>query len=488
MKGRRLLVLSAALLVAAGRSAAQTPGVLDLEPITFTAPDGATVQGEAGTFTVPENRQRSDSRVITLALLRLPATTADPGPPIFYLAGGPGGSGIDRIRGGLLPVAQQLRTFGDVIALDQRGAGASRPSLACPRRDRLRIPPHAPFDRDDVLAQLEEKSAHCAQVLRQRGIDLDGYDTAESADDLDDLRRALGAEQVVLWGTSYGTHLAMATIRRHEAHVSKAILHGPEGPDHTLKLPLNGDRTLKALAARIRSDPVVGSALPDAVGTLRSLIAALDSEPRTVDLGAGTGPPRRVTVGGQDLAFVFALEIGDDDFFQLAPRLLVSIERGDDALLGLVGAALREPIPLDGMSFAMDCASGVSRKRARKIARQERASILGPLLNTFFPEVCSAWGVAELGDDFRSRLRSGVRTLFISGTLDGRTPARNVRDLRRGLRNSEWLVLEGASHDRVTAPDSRVTDVILDFLADRPLTTHRISYLPIDFEPVDGSR
>ena len=47
------------------------------------------------------------------------------------------------------------------------------------------------------------------------GVSPSGYTTVQSADDLEDLRRALGARKIDLWGISYGTHLAMAAMRRH---------------------------------------------------------------------------------------------------------------------------------------------------------------------------------------------------------------------------------------------------------------------------------
>ena len=49
-------------------------------------------------------------------------------------------------------------------------------------------------------------------MWRSKGVDLAAYNTNESADDLEDLRKALGASKISLWATSYGTHLALATL------------------------------------------------------------------------------------------------------------------------------------------------------------------------------------------------------------------------------------------------------------------------------------
>ena len=87
------------------------------------------MDAEWGTLTVPENRRRSDSNPVELSFVRFPATTPDPGHAVLFLAGGPGESGIQSARGGHFSIFMALREVSDVIALDQRGTGASRRSL-----------------------------------------------------------------------------------------------------------------------------------------------------------------------------------------------------------------------------------------------------------------------------------------------------------------------------------------------------------------------
>jgi hypothetical protein len=56
-----------------------------------------------------------------------------------------------------------------------------------------------------MLARFWEKSRACANSWRERGVDLPAYNVVESAQDLDALRRVLGAKTMRLWGSSYGT-------------------------------------------------------------------------------------------------------------------------------------------------------------------------------------------------------------------------------------------------------------------------------------------
>lgn len=85
-----------------------------------------------GYLTVPENRNRSDSRNIRLAVATRKATALNPKPdPILFLTGGPGGSGLGEGPG----IAKAWHPDRDVIFLDQRGALKSDPFLSCPEID-----------------------------------------------------------------------------------------------------------------------------------------------------------------------------------------------------------------------------------------------------------------------------------------------------------------------------------------------------------------
>jgi pimeloyl-ACP methyl ester carboxylesterase len=158
---------------------------------------------ERGSLQVPAVRARPAAGRITLSLLRFQSTAARPGAPIVYLAGGPGGSGIDEMRQAPAQWIDSLRALGDLIALDQRGSGASEPrNLRCDGGPAL--PLDQPGERDLYARAFRERVRRCASLMQERGVALDALTTAENADDLETLRRALGSEQIRLLGGSYG--------------------------------------------------------------------------------------------------------------------------------------------------------------------------------------------------------------------------------------------------------------------------------------------
>src|SRR4029079_1927897 len=205
-----------------------------------------------------------------LAFVRFKSTAKNPGPPIVYLAGGQGGSGIFTAKGSRFPLFRALGKVAGVTAYDQPGAGYSNPNLGC--FDQLSLPLDVSPTREAAIKELNDNSRSCAQSWRDiQRVDLTGYNTNESAEDLEDLRKALGVNQISLWSISYGTHLAFATMRRHPQSIHRAILAGTEGQDHSDKLPSNIQKHLEDLAALIKADPRIGKEIPDFLGLMKSV-------------------------------------------------------------------------------------------------------------------------------------------------------------------------------------------------------------------------
>src|SRR5215469_690528 len=202
---------------------------------------------QLGRLLVPENRKNPASQLIELAFIRIKSRAPHPGPPLLILLGGRGVTERKRAHfGSFAPWFEELLSISDVILLDQRGTGLSNPRLDCLQR--WNLPLDQPGDRDTFLRVARERGSAAAAFWRDYGVDLSGYTTEESADDIEALRLALGLEEISLYGASYGSHLALATLRRHGAHIARAIVALVEGPDHTIKLPSNIQRHLLALA------------------------------------------------------------------------------------------------------------------------------------------------------------------------------------------------------------------------------------------------
>ncbi len=450
----------------------------------FEAADGQTVDAELGRLGVPENRNSRHSREIELAFVRFKSTAKQPGPPVIYLAGGPGGSGIATARSSRFPLFMAMREAGDVIALDQRAIGLSKPNLDC--NECLDYPLDRPARRDEMLHLFRQKFGACARRLSEQGADLAAYNTCENADDVEALRQALGVEKISLWSTSYGTHLALAVIRRHERGVNRTVLAGVEGPDHTLKLPSGIRRHWQEIAHLCRSDPAVGPRVPDLMGLVETVGARLEQQPVTTKIiDPRTGQPVPVTVGRFDLQLYMATSTGRIDAIRAFPAAVHAMARGDYEALARFALEFRR-MPLgSAMSWVMDCASGASEERRARSRQEEAEFPIGGLSDFPFPHVCDSWGNPDLGPAFRVPVRSDVPILFMSGALDGRTPAGNVEEIQTGFPNSTHVVIEDTAHgDHLLLSSPETGAAMVKFLKGEPVSSGRIALPPLRFEPV----
>jgi len=482
MSSYRCVLLLIAILISTGTISAQPKaGTLKITPYTFENDKKEKVDAEFGTLLVPENRSNPQGNLLELAFVRFKSTAKNPGPPIVYLAGGPGGSGIFTAKGSRFPLFMALREVADVVAFDQRGTGFSKPNLGC--YDRLALPLDVAPTREAAIKELRENSRSCISYWRDiQRVDLTGYNTNENADDLDDLRKALGVNQISLWSISYGTHLAFATMRRHPQSIYRAILAGTEGPDHTYKLPGNIQKHLEDLAAVIKADPEIGKEIPDFLGLMKSVFDRLDAQPETVEI---TDPETKlkvkVIVNKFVMQYIVANNIGTTVTARF-PALFYRASKGDFTNPAQVWLSQSRSGIGSAMSYMMDCASGWTAARRERIAREAKGTLLEDIFNFPFPDVCEEWKAPDLGDAFRAPLRSDVPVLFISGTLDARTPVSNAEEYRTGFPNSTHIIIEGAVHsDPLFLSSLKIKEGMIEFLKGQAVTTTKITAAPMKF-------
>ena len=470
---------------------AQTPpaerkdGDLKFEP--FTIPfEGQNVAGELGRLAVRENRSSPKTNLIELAFVRLKSTAEKPGHPVVYLDGGPGSSAINIARvPDYMRVFMKLREVGDVILLDQRGIGRSKPNLT--RLSTESLPADVFSNTDSALRAFKERTAEAANYFRGQGVDIQAYNTIESAHDVDDLRKALGTQKLNLVGFSYGTHLGLACIRYHGANLNRVVLIGTEGPDHTNKLPATSDASLKRLAQLAASAPELEGKVPDLFGMLSEVLTRLEKQPVTVKVtDQRTKKPVDITIGKSGLQFLIMRDLGDTNDLPIFPAWFYTMHKGDYSILSRFAERRYNQFGagISLMTVVMDSSSGTTKERTAKIEEQAKTALLGHMVNFPFPGVGEVVGNPDLGDQFRSPIHTSVPTLFISGSLDNNTPPFQADEVRRTFRNSTHLVVENAGHESMLV-DTRVQQTIVEHLRGGDVSKTKIALPPLKFNKID---
>lgn len=448
-------------------------GIFNEETFVFETWSKQKIDAFRGSFMVPENRGVSGSRMIPIKYVRLATTGEKAGPPIVYLAGGPGGSGIDAINY-RYAMFMEMRKHGDVIALDQRGTGESNVVPECQSGQTV---PVTTLITDLKFAEYyRDALGECLASWRQQGVDLAGYNTIQNALDLDDLRRHLGAEKLILWGTSYGSHLALSALREMPAGIAKVVISSVEGLNQTIKLPARADEYFDRLQAAIDTQPKAKAAYPDIKELMRRVHAKLELEPMRVHMKSHDGPILVYLLQRKDMQLLAAGMIADPASAALMLDVYRAIDEGVEPALDRIPARLLpdslvaagKPITLQAMPIAMDIASGATADHLRMVSEQAKSAILGNYLDParLFEGMASD---LDLGDAFRKNPSSEVPVLVLGGTLDGRTPIESQREAITELKNATMITIENAGHNLFDEESPAIQDTIDRFMEGRAI-------------------
>jgi pimeloyl-ACP methyl ester carboxylesterase len=278
-------------------------------------------------------------------------------------------------------------------------------------------------------------------------MNIDGYTSNESADDLEALRRGLGVPRLNLWSISYGTHLALAAMRRHPYAFSRVAMCSVEGLDQTVKRPARLDLAMQRICAA-SGDP----ALAD---TIRRVHAAFDAEPREMSTPGPDGDPIRFVADSYPLRVLAGSIPKNPGGIPRLARLYAALDRGDYSPVAPTIHAAFLGLPLTvGMSDAMDIASGITDARLAQVDAEAPGSFLGRVTNMPMPQLRYAIPGIDLGDAYRRESTSSIPTLVFSGGLDIRTPREEQAEAVAGLSHRQMIAIPNGGHDLYEAhPD-----------------------------------
>ncbi|HWA35439.1 MAG TPA: alpha/beta hydrolase [Cyclobacteriaceae bacterium] len=454
--------------------------VLSVSPMQFKAA-GGEADAELCSFSVPEKRPNKHSRLISLSFVRFKCTGQNCGSPIVYLAGGPGGSGIAAAKGPRFELFMALREFGDVVALDQRGTGLSNHLEACEPPYRISI--EQPGSREELVGTVRKNLIHCMNFWKEKGIDVTGYNNLESAEDLEDLRKVLGAKKISLWGISYGTQLAFSFLKTHGASVDKLILASLEATGDNIKQPLYADHLLERIEKEVLRDPVTAAAFPDLRGSMRRVLERLEGNPIAVSTEDQKGNEFKVGISKFDVQAItsFFLLKNPTDIKNL-PAIYSQMEKGDFKKMARLVMGLRAYCSSGdfyGMGLLMDAMTGVSKDQLMVIGAQENKSILGMTTNLPFPDLSEGLGLPVLGGKYLTDVTSRVPGLFISGTMDGRTFPEDARRIASKFKNVTFVQVENGGHD-IFEQSPLIQELIVKYLKGEKIDGN-LRLKPIEF-------
>jgi pimeloyl-ACP methyl ester carboxylesterase len=428
---------------------------------------------------VPLDPADPSQGTITLGLQRHLAPVGESKDAVIALAGGPGQAALPFVSqfGGLLGPILSTR---DLIVFDQRGTGLSHP-LSCAAFEHLK------GDLSPTAVGI------CGgQIGGTRGF----YTTANTAADIEAIRRAAGYEKLVLYGTSYGTKVAERYSQDYPGRVEALVLdsvvppNGPEAFDKT---------TFAAVRRVLRGVCSAGACAhitPSPVGDLGRIVKRMGGGSVRGRIIDGKGAAHDTHVSSDDLLSI--LMEGDFDpilrsEFPAAVRAAVSgdnaalarlatrAEGGEEGEEGEEGLKEGFNVPLyfsticDETSFPWNRAvNGRKRFREALAALQTQRAAFAPFTTSnalALSDVadCAGWPLTG-GPEVNGAPLPDVPALILSGADDLRTPTANAKAVAAQIPDSKLLVVPYTGHSVLGAdPTPCAHNALLALFRNKPI-------------------
>ncbi len=404
-------------------------------PCPFAVPGYLRV--DCGTLVVPEDRSRPDSGIVQLAVAVVRAPGPNPLPdPVVYLSGGPGSPALKDA----VSFSQAWRSYignRDFVVFDQRGTGYSQPSLVCPEINDVGDEVIALNLNGPAKVQSEAGALRaCADRLMARGVDLSAYNSAASAADMHDLRKALGYEQWNLFGISYGTRLALTAMRDYPQDIRSVVLDSVYPPQVNLftALPPTIDRAFSRIFDNCAASATCSAAHPDLESTFYSLVARLNAEPISIQVRhPRTGASVPTDIDGNDLIDILFRTTYRTGELAGLPGFISDTASGNYATLSrlesdrlgrMFGSSFSQ-----GMYFAVECSEEIS---FTTLEDMRAAAGAYPRLAPFFSgvmeftphvyELCAHFGIGTPDARENEPVVSDIPALLFAGEYDPITP------------------------------------------------------------------
>ncbi|WP_167475099.1 alpha/beta fold hydrolase [Nocardia arthritidis] len=382
----------------------------------------------------------------------------------------PGGPGVPVIAesGEWVQRVSGLLDRYDLLLIDPRGTGVSS-AVDC-----------GVSTADFNLGSREQQRdavATCADKLGPRAA---GYTSAATADDFDAVRARLGADRLVLYGSSYGTYLMPIYAARHPDRVRSIVLAGAYPLDFDLLQRPNAE-AVSLVLQRIceRSRLCDGNT---AVADLHTVAARLRTQPITL-----THPRPVVLTEGElaNLTFETATsDVGQDPNalvpLGMLPAALHEAVRGNDGpLRDFAERGLAEPDDENiGLYIAVACNDyptlWASNATVPQREQQYRQAVAGIDLGAFSAEgfdagqrdggdVCIRWPAVEHVRADSAALPDAP-VLVLAGDLDAITPVANSKRAAAQFPHATFISVPNLGHTPNEEPSGCVAGIVARFI------------------------
>ena len=420
--------------------------------LTLTDCELPNVEGKVrcGEYEVFENRAAQKGRKIKLKIVVFPATGPDrANDPFVYIPGGPGASATEDAPY-MAPAYAKIRERRDLLFVDQRGTGGSHP-LNCKFFN-----PADPQSYFGYFYPLDDVKK-CRTELESKA-DLTLYTTPIAMDDLEEVREALGYQQLNLFGGSYGTRASLVFLKRHPKSVRTLTLQGiaPTNMYMPLAFPHANERALSGIIGECAADEACNKAFPNLSAEAKAVLDRLLQGPIEVEVRyqepgapAQDGTKKQVKLSRDLAAEAIRYMMYSPPSANRVPLFLHLAAQGNFVPLAEAALNYRRRIVAggsNGLYLSITCAEDLPWVKPGEGERLAANTFLGDYRLKQQRAACELWPRAAIPADYSVPTKGDAPALILTGEWDPVTPPSNGDAIAQHLPNSLRVVVPDGAH------------------------------------------
>ncbi|KAI6093020.1 alpha/beta-hydrolase [Hypoxylon rubiginosum] len=440
---------------------------------------------ECSTIDVPMDQfsaENSGNKTFSIPLIRSRGSIATQN--LILNPGGPGGSGINF----MYRLGERLRTIvGEefhLLSFDPRGINGSKPSATCypDKESRRELSPvrggKVVEDSPELYAWSQNFVKACADTMGEYGKYIN---TPQTAADMNSILDAMGQDDMVYWGFSYGTILGQTYAGLFPERSKRVIIDGVANQFDWYKGLLNAevfvdtenvfDGFLDECVKAGENCPLASLATSkdDLLAKIMALAAGLDEQPQSVYVNNSVYG----FLSYKKLMYdaIFATLTKPANWYTLADNLAKWLQgNATEAFLAYDGAPLKIP---NDVELVVELNDGASGSDHWPQDRQALLEILLPFMNqsifspaeqaNYYPK--QKWIIPKTHDFVpQMSVKTAHPLLILSTTYDPVCPLVSARSANAAFEGSQIVEVKGYGHCSLAIPSTCIAKHVRAFL------------------------
>ena len=267
-----------------------------------------------------------------------------------------------------------------------------------------------------------------------------------NAEDLRDVRKALGYERWDVFGSSYGSRLAQEAMRRDRQGLHAVVMTAPVpvGPDFEVEMPRTLQTVMERVFASCAAQPACAAAFPTLEADFYAVHDDLNAKPIDVTIPRA-GEPLHVAFDG--LRFVRGLRQRFSELVAEVPLLVHELARGDRlrAARRMLGDGV-SPFANNTLANLVNCYDRFGPQTAA--IGKSVAALVKPPFRQFEERAAECDARRERPPDpgYDELISSDIPTLIFGAEFDHLTPTAFGRRIASRLKYAYVFEIPGRAH------------------------------------------